>query len=149
MKPLPAYFQIGKDEHIYTTESQFDPCITHSPIDFKNTENIHNLFIFYLKLCSFQEIRKEKEPRGSINIIRTHYLIYNIQDFIKQWALACKANNPLGSIYSHKSKKQVLHQQNFKDLLSSKCPVRVERSMFSHIETSGANICIIANGVCL
>ena len=46
----------------------------------------------------------------------------------------------LGSLYSHalliltgssKSKNQVVHEQMFKDLPSSKCPVSVERSMFN------------------
>ena len=47
-------------------------------------------------------------------------------------AIACKAKT-LGSLYSHallilteslKSKNQVVHEQKFKDLPSSKCPVR-------------------------
>ena len=65
-----------------------------------------------------------------------------------------------------------MHEQKFKDLPSSKCPVRVERSMldleswasgsiltggnillldflFSRIKASDANIGIIANVVCL
>ena len=49
-------------------------------------------------------------------------------------ALACKSK-PLGTLYSHalliltkhhpKSKNQVVHEQKFKGLLSSKCSVRV------------------------
>ena len=52
-------------------------------------------------------------------------------------ALACKTET-LSSLYSHalfiltkssKSKHQVVHEQKFKDLLSSTCQVSVERSM--------------------
>ena len=52
-------------------------------------------------------------------------------------AFACKTET-LSSLYSHalliltkssKSKHQVLHEQNLKDLLSSTCQVSVERSM--------------------
>ena len=51
--------------------------------------------------------------------------------------LACKTET-LSSLYSHalmiltkssKSKHQVVHEQKFKDLLSSTCQVSVERSM--------------------
>ena len=92
-------------------------------------------------------------------------------------ALACKTQT-LSSLYSHalliltkssKSKHQVVHEQKFKDLLSSTCQVSVERSMldlrsevqwfnthlgnillleffvFSHSKASDANIGIIAN----
>ena len=89
----------------------------------------------------------------------------------------------LGCIYSHalliptkssKSKNQVVHEQKFKDLLSSTCQVGVETRVldlesgvmrglgsiptggnifhqlfFSHSEASDANIGIIANVVCL
>ena len=50
---------------------------------------------------------------------------------------ACKTET-LGSLYSHalliltrssKSKHQVVHEQKFKDLLSSTCQVSVERNM--------------------
>ena len=52
-------------------------------------------------------------------------------------AFACKTET-LGSLYSHalliptkssKFKNQLVHEQKFKDLLSSKCQVSVERSM--------------------
>ena len=52
-------------------------------------------------------------------------------------AFVCKTET-LGSLYSHalliltkssKSKHQVVHEQKFKDLLSSTCQVSVERSM--------------------
>ena len=52
-------------------------------------------------------------------------------------AFACKTGT-LSSLYSHvlliltkssKSKHQVVHEQKFKDLLSSNCQVSVERSM--------------------
>ena len=52
-------------------------------------------------------------------------------------AFACKTET-LSSLYSHalliltkssKSKHQVVHEQKFKDLLSSTCQVSVERSM--------------------
>ena len=52
-------------------------------------------------------------------------------------ALACKTET-LSSLYIHvlliltkssKSKHQVVHEQKFKDLLSSTCQVSVERSM--------------------
>ena len=52
-------------------------------------------------------------------------------------AFACKTET-LSSLYSHalliltessKSKNQVVHEQEFKDLLSSTCQVSVERSM--------------------
>ena len=93
-------------------------------------------------------------------------------------AFACKTEI-LSSLYSHtlliltkssKSKHQVVHEQMFKDLLSSTCQVSVERSMldlgsevqwfnthwgniflldflFSHSKASDANIGIIANFV--
>ena len=91
-------------------------------------------------------------------------------------AFACRTDT-LSSLYSHalfiltKSSKfnhQVVHEQKFKDLLSSTCQVSVERSMldlgsevqwfntrwgnillleflFSHSKASDANIGIIAN----
>ena len=93
-------------------------------------------------------------------------------------AFACKTET-LRSLYSHalliltkssKSKHQVVHEQKFKDLLSSTCQVSVERSMldlgsevrwfnthwgnillleflFSRSKASDANIGIIANFV--
>ena len=94
------------------------------------------------------------------------------------WAIACKAK-PLGSLYSHalliiskssKSKNQVVHEQKFKDLSNSKCPVRVGGAcwtwnpgpvvqyslgvyfvtvLFSCSKASDANIGIIANVVYL
>ena len=91
---------------------------------------------------------------------------------------ACKTG-PLGSLYSHalliplkssKSKCQVMHEQKFKDLLSSTCQVSVERRVldlelevvrdlgsiptcgnilsldfFSHSKASEASIGIIGN----
>ena len=51
------------------------------------------------------------------------------------WAFACKTET-LGSLYSHalliptkssKSKHQVVHEQKFKDLLSSTCLISSER----------------------
>ena len=92
---------------------------------------------------------------------------------------ACKTES-LGSLYSHallillkssKSKHQVVHEQKFKDLLSSTCQVSVERivsdleseepgfyshwglhfvtGFFSHSKASDANIAIIVNFVYL
>ena len=55
--------------------------------------------------------------------------------FYTNLAFACKTET-LGSLYSHalliplkssKSKYQVVHEQRFKDLLSSTCQVSVER----------------------
>ena len=55
--------------------------------------------------------------------------------FYTSWEIACKVKT-LGSLYSHalliltessKSKDQVVHEQMFKDLPSSKCPVNVKR----------------------
>ena len=42
------------------------------------------------------------------------------------WHYTCKTET-LGSLYSQKSKHQVVHEQKFKDLLSSTCQVSVER----------------------
>ena len=57
--------------------------------------------------------------------------------FYTNVAFACKTET-LSSLYSHalliltkssKSKHQVVHEQKFKDLLSSSCQVNVERNM--------------------
>ena len=78
--------------------------------------------------------------------------------FYTNLTFACKTET-LGSLYSHalliplkssKSKYQMVHEQKFKDLLSSKCPVGVERIVLDleseamrgpgSIPTGGGNI---------
>ena len=64
--------------------------------------------------------------------------------FYTNWVFACKTET-LGSLYSHvllilpkssKFKNQVVHEQKFKDLLSSKCPVSLERIVLD-LESEG------------
>ena len=73
------------------------------------------------------------EPRPLMN------LWFQVQHspFCTSWAFACNTET-LGSLYSHalliltgssKSKNQVVHEQMFKELPSSKCPTSVERSI--------------------
>ena len=70
---------------------------------------------------------------------RTTGLGFKVQHapFYTNLTFACNTET-LRSLYSHalliltwssKSKNQVVHEQMFKDLPSSKCPVSVERSM--------------------
>ena len=74
------------------------------------------------------------EPRQIMN------LWFQVQQspFYTNWAFACKTET-FGSLYSHallivnmssKLKNQVVHEQKFKNLLSSKYPVSVKRRMF-------------------
>ena len=111
---------------------------------------------------------------------RTTGLGFQVQHapFYTNLTFACKTET-LGSLYSHalliltkssKSKHQVVHEQMFKDVLSSICQVSVETSMldlawrvqgfnthwgnillldflFSRSKASDANISIIANFV--
>ena len=64
-------------------------------------------------------------------------MLYQHAPLYTNLAFACKTET-LNSLYSHalliltkssKSKHQVVHEQKFKDLLSSTCQVSVERSM--------------------
>ena len=93
--------------------------------------------------------------------------------FYTNWAFTYKTET-LGNLYSHalssSFKNQVVIEQKFKDLISSKCPVSVERRvldleskvmrglgsipkillldlLFSHSKASDVNVGIIANFV--
>ena len=71
----------------------------------------------------------------------SHSLWFQVQHypFYTNWTFACKTET-LGSLYSYalfiltespKSKNQVVHEQKFKDLLSSTCQVSVERRVWT------------------
>ena len=123
----------------------------------------------------FHENKKIQLQNANLVSIEPVDLSFQVQHapLYTNLAFACKTET-LSSLYSHalliltkssKSKHQVVHEQKFKDLLSSTCQVSVERSMldlgsiltgvtfcywnflFSHSIASDANIGIIANFV--
>ena len=121
----------------------------------------------------FRENKKIQLQNATLVSIEPLNLGFQVQHapLYTNLAFACKTET-LSSLYSHalliltkssKSKYQVVHEQKFKDLLSSTCQVSVERSMldlkshwitfcywnflFSHSKASDANIGIIANFV--
>ena len=87
----------------------------------------------------FRENKKFQLQNATLVSIEPLDLWFQVQHapLYTNLASACKTET-LGSLYSHalliltkssKSKHQVVHEQKFKDLLSSTCQVSVERSM--------------------
>ena len=124
----------------------------------------------------FHENKKNQLQNVTLVSIEPLDLWFQVQHapFYTNLAFVCKTET-LSSLYSHglliltkssKSKHPLVHEQKFKDLLSSTCQVSVERSMldlesealtrvtfcywnylFSHSKASDSNIGIIANFV--
>ena len=90
--------------------------------------------LYYVKRIQWQNVTpsgNRAQASYSLWFQVQHYPVYTNLTF------ACKTET-LGSLYIHslliplkssKSKYQVVHEQKFKDLLSSTCQVSVERSM--------------------
>ena len=89
----------------------------------------------------FRENKKIQLQNATLVSIEPPNLWFQVQHapLYTNLALACKTET-LSSLYSHalliltkssKSKDQVVHEQKFKDLLSSTCQVSVERSMLN------------------
>ena len=87
----------------------------------------------------FCENKKIQLQNATLVSIEPQDLWYQVQHapLYTNLALACKTET-LSSLYSHalliltkssKSKHQMVHEQKFKDLLSSTCQVSVDRSM--------------------
>ena len=87
----------------------------------------------------FRDNKKFQLQNATLVSIEPLDLWFQIQHapLYTNFAFACKTET-LSSLYSHalliltkssKSKHQVVHEQKFKDLLSSTCQVSVERSM--------------------
>ena len=87
----------------------------------------------------FHENKKFQLQNATLVSIEPLDLLFQVQHapLYTNLAFACKTEI-LSSLYSHalliltkssKSKHQVVHEQKFKDLLSSTCQVSVERSM--------------------
>ena len=87
----------------------------------------------------FRENRKIQFQNATLVSIEPLHLCLQVQHapLYTNLSLACKTET-LSSLYSHallilnkssKSKHQVVHEQKFKDLLSSTCQVSVGRSM--------------------
>ena len=87
----------------------------------------------------FRENKKNQLQNATLVSIEPLDLWFQVQHapLYTNLVLACKTET-LSSLYSHalliltksfKSKHQVVHEQKFKDLLSSTCQVSVERSM--------------------
>ena len=92
-----------------------------------------------MPILASQALFRENKKFQSQNVTPVSFEPFQVQHapLYTNLTFACKTET-LGSLYSHalliplkssKSKYQVVHEQKFKDLLSSTCQVSVERSM--------------------
>ena len=92
--------------------------------------------LYYVKKIQWQNVTPPPPRRGNrIWASHNHWFQVKHYPFHTNLTFACKTET-LGSLYSHallillessKSKHQVVHEQKFKNLLSSTCQVSVER----------------------